>query len=438
MKTIPRTSLESRAAASDCDSASAGGATSCQPGAPPRTRASLALGALVALLAAAPDATRGQAFNSGSTGADGNLNVTANTTITLPASGVLNYGTVNVADGATVTFTRNALNTPVYILATGDITVAGTIDVSGSPGSTNPSTGGLGGPGGFDGGDGGGAGQPPGDGHGPGGGKAGDARANGTNNASAGAGAYGTAPERPSTSDGVVYGSPLLIPLVGGSGGGGGTGSPGRSGGGGGGAVLLASNTRIEITGAVLARGGSNFDNPAQPNCGSTNGGSGGAIRLVAPVVRGNGHLRVTGGDANLGCGFGDRAGFGRIRIDTYDRTGAAFNLDTSVTSWGAAMIVFPDILPRLDIVQVASQNIAVGSGPVDITLPFGSPASQPVKVRATNFTGMVPIRIDLVPDSGSKVTQDATINTANNPAEVTVNMNFPINVRTRVEVYTR
>jgi hypothetical protein len=58
--------------------------------------------------------------------------------------------------------------------------------------------------------------------------------------------------------------------------------------------------------------------------------------------------------------------------------------------------------------------------------------------VRATNSTGMVPIRIDVVPDSGSKVTQEATINTAANPAETAVNMNFPINVRTRFEVYTR
>jgi hypothetical protein len=379
-----------------------------------------------------------QTFDSGSTGADGDLNVTANTTLALPADGVFNYRTVTVATGATLTFTRNALNTPVYILATGNITVAGTISVNGSPGSTNPNTGGLGGPGGFDGGDGGGAGQPPGDGHGPGGGRAGNPIVHGSNTSSAGAAAYGGTPAVSSPTDGAVYGSPLLIPLVGGSGGGGGSGSPGVSGSGGGGAILLASNTRVEVSGAVTARGGSNFENPAPPNCGYTNQGSGGAIRLVAPIVRGNGTLSVTGGEANLDCGRGDRGGLGRIRIDTYDRTGAAFSLNQSVTSWGAAMLAFTDTIPRLDVVLVASQNIPVGSGPVEITLPSGSPASQPVRVRATDFTGMVPIRIDLVPDSGSKITQDATIDTANNPDEVTVNMNFPLNVRTRVEVYTR
>src|SRR5882672_4060557 len=86
------------------------------------------------------------AFNSGSTGVDGPFSPTANTTVTLPPSGIFNYTTVN-------------------ILASGSVTIAGTLNVSGN---TAPGVGaagggnvgddgkaGLGGPGGFDGGRGG-------------------------------------------------------------------------------------------------------------------------------------------------------------------------------------------------------------------------------------------------------------------------------------------
>ncbi len=98
-------------------------------------------------------------FNSGSTGADGALNPSANVTLALPPSGVFHFTTVNVPSGVTVRFTRNAANTPVTMLAQGDIVIAGTLDISGSAGGAGSLTGtllgpngGAGGPGGFDGG----------------------------------------------------------------------------------------------------------------------------------------------------------------------------------------------------------------------------------------------------------------------------------------------
>src|SRR6266550_4350883 len=71
-------------------------------------------------------------FNSGSTGADGALNMTTNTTLDLPPNGIFNFTTINVASGATLSFNRNIFNTPAYLLATGDVIIDGTIDVSGS------------------------------------------------------------------------------------------------------------------------------------------------------------------------------------------------------------------------------------------------------------------------------------------------------------------
>lgn len=73
-------------------------------------------------------------FVSGSTGADGAFNPTANAVLQLPPDGVFNYTTVNIPSGVTVTFQKNANNTPVYILATGAVTISGTIKVDGSAG----------------------------------------------------------------------------------------------------------------------------------------------------------------------------------------------------------------------------------------------------------------------------------------------------------------
>ena len=71
------------------------------------------------------------AFNSGSTGADGVFNPTVTTTVTLPESGILNYTTVNIPAGVTVYFKKNTTNTPVVLLASGNVTIAGSIVVNG-------------------------------------------------------------------------------------------------------------------------------------------------------------------------------------------------------------------------------------------------------------------------------------------------------------------
>ncbi|HRI12620.1 MAG TPA: kelch repeat-containing protein, partial [Verrucomicrobiota bacterium] len=129
--------------------------------------------------------------------------------------GIFNFTTGDVPPGVTMTFKKNAANTPVRLLFTGDFTVRGAISVDGGYGAANLPEGVVarGGPGGFDGGRGGipfnrsssfagVAGQ------GPGGGGAGVTR-------------------RQDGSDGLHnndggYGNNFLQPLTGGSGGGGG------------------------------------------------------------------------------------------------------------------------------------------------------------------------------------------------------------------------
>ena len=364
-----------------------------------------------------------QPFDAGSTGADGPLNVTANTTLNMPANGVFNFTTINVNAGVTLTFNRNALNTPVYLLATSNVTINGTIDLSGtSGGGLAP---GRGGPGGFDGGYPGlDANTPSGGGLGPGGAPGGIACCFA---ASAGAGGYSTlGGVSQTTNKGAIYGSALLIPVVGGSGGGGTSGGTVWGGGGGGGAILIASSTRIDVNsgGTVRANGGGICIS------GSNNGGSGGAIRLVAPLVTGSGNLQSLGV-----CNGGD----GRIRIDTTSRRSVLFS-SSPAASIGANLAVFPGVIPRLDIIDAAGTPIPEGNpGPVTVQLPFGSSTNRTVTVQARDFNSVVPISLVLTPDSGRpQIYQGSIDNAASNPAQTTIDVTVPVNVVVSVSAWTR
>jgi hypothetical protein len=373
----------------------------------------------------------GQAFDTGSNGSMGALEVVdANVTVDLPPDGRLHYTSVTVNAGRTLTFKRNALNTPVYLLSQGDIVVSGLIDVSGSAAPGSPPIGGAGGPGGFDGGKPGfGPESAPGDGYGPG---AGGGGTTGFGAESAGGGGYGSpgaiAIPPGSARRGGTYGSPLLIPLIGGSGAGGDTGTPGRGGAGGGGAILLASNTKIRLlAGSSLHALGGSWAGRAGT------AGSGGAVRLLAPRIEGSGTVNVSGGSA----GGGD----GRIRVDCIDKTGLQLTFaPLANTTVGANMFVDPGILPRLDITAAAGQAIPVGTGStVRIQLPFGSDTNRTVTLQAKDFGVDVPIRVTLTPDSGPRIEIDTNIvNTANNPATLTIPVGLPVNTVVTIQAWTR
>jgi hypothetical protein len=374
-----------------------------------KTHVTLALACLACLPAAA------QPFDSGSDGSYGAMNITTNTTLNLPPDGLFKCTTIFVTNGATLKFNKNPLNTPVYLLATGGVTINGIIDVSGGNGT--PVFSGLGGPGGFDGGNPGQGINKSGAGLGPGGGRPGLA---GAGAGSAGPGSYGSLAILGSTNRGATYGSPLLVPLVGGSGAGGQ--DAGLGGGGGGGAVLIASNVRIDVAGNINAGSGA----------GSYNDGSGGAIRFVAPILAGTGTLDVS-------AGYG---GAGRIRLDTLDRHSANFNYTAgaATVSSGALMIVFPTPLPRLDIVEAAGTIIPVGAAsPVIVQLPFGSSSNRTVTVRAQDFNAAVPIAVVLTPEQGSPIVYTNIIdNLTFNPATNIFSVVIPVNVVVNINAWTR
>ena len=161
----------------------------------------------------------------------------------------------------------------------------------------------------------------------------------------------------------------------------------------------------------------------------SGGGGSGGAIRLVALRVEGAGLLDAR----SAGSG-----GQGRIRVDTLERDGVSFNFQ-GVSSVGGNLLALPPTIPRLDTVEVAGTAFPEGSAPGIILLPFGSTANRTVKIQARDLGKVVPLRVTLTPDAGSRVVVDAEVdNTSVNPAVVEVPVTFPINSKVTVHAWTR
>ncbi len=382
----------------------------------PTTRHAVA-GAVFAAALVLAASSRAQSFDAGSDGNLGDLVVTNNLALDLPPDGKLHFRNLTVNSGATLTFNRNARNTPVFILAQNEVVVNGTINVDGATRTLN--AGGRGGPGGFDGGKPGfGAEVPPGFGYGPGGSPGGGNTCSQVAGAALG-GSHGTRQNGPS---GITYGNSLLIPLVGGSGGGGGANDPNGGGGGGGGAIMIAADNRVAVSGAIRARGASGGF--------CLNGGSGGAIRLVAFRVEGSGTLDTSG--------MGGAGNVGRVRVDTVIRTGLSFSI-TGVSSIGGNLLVFPPVVPTLAVTEAAGNVITNGSGPVVFTLPFGSTTNRTVKIQAQDFAPNVPIRVTLTPDTGDRSVFDTEVdNSTVNPAVVEVPITVPVNTLVTVHCWTR
>lgn len=348
-------------------------------------------------------------FDSGSNGSYGPINVTAPTTLDVPPDGIFHCTTITVT--STLRFNRNALNTPVYLLATGDVLINGTINVSGGTGGGASAR--SGGPGGFDGGFGGFGDSAPanrgGDGHGPG---------RGRNQAGFTHAAYSKA----AASNSEVYGNVLIVPLIGGSGGAGADGNPGGGGGGGGGAILIASNTRITVNGNIISDGG-----------GGTGWGSGGSIRLVAPTGSGGGGLYAR--SLSLG-GLGSD---GRIRIDTEDRLAFRNLVLGGASTRGTRMFVFPPVTPKLHIVEAAGQVIPVGSASgVNIELPAGTSTSQTVRLRGEGFTGTVAVRLVVTPEHSASSVFDLTLDAGASPPEVSTTVTLPVGEPTRIDAWAK
>lgn len=378
------------------------------------------IGASIVGLAAVPVAA--QTFSSGSDESDGPFNPTCTptpctVTVPLPADGVFNFTTADIPDGVTVKFARNAANTPVFLLATGDVTINGTIDMNGEDAGPFGRPG-RGGPGGFDGGVGadgittvaGGFGLGPGGG-GPGIGR----RADGGGGGYLVAGENGSRGLGEAGSGGPAYGSPVLRPIVGGSGGGGGGAvlnrSAGGGGGGGGGAIVVVSSGTVTLgtkfITVIHASGGDGKSGVGGFETSTGGSGSGGAILVIATTIRGTGVLSAGG---RFG---GGRGADGRIRLET-------INLDYTretnpIATTGLPQPVFAATgqpILRISSVQgVAGPASPSGNllGAPDILLPAGTTNPVEVVVTASNIPLGTTIQVTATPQSGELTTATST-----------------------------
>jgi hypothetical protein len=324
-------------------------------------------------------------FSSGSTGADGAFTPTNSmpgtgwgvsnnvVTVTNKSNGIFNFTSVYIETNWTVTFTKNTLNTPVYILASSNVTINGAIDVSGARPIYPSSSGGIGGPGGFDGGSSGSLNGSP--GYGPGG---------GVNNG--GQAGYARAGSSSDGTNGIAYGVLDILPMIGGSGGGG-TQSPGWdfAAGGGGGAILIASSGTLSCPGTI------NVDGALGGNGGAS--GSGGSIRLIANTIQGEGLIHASGPTVA-----------GRIRLE------ACNNLRSSLTypvaTYGLPGVASLSTNPVIFVTSIAGTNTpAVPTGlltvpDVYLATNFVNPAA--ISVSASNITPGTSFRVVLRPSYGT------------------------------------
>ena len=395
-------------------------------------------------------AAAAQTFNSGSTGADGAFNPTANVMVPLPASGVFNFTSISIPAGVTVRFARNAANTPATVLASGDVTIAGIIDISGALGGQASSgtnvvpNGGRGGPGGFDGGNGsnGLIDTTGGSGLGPGGGGAGVVGRCSSSGLGGGGGfaRQGDAAINHGTAiavGGPGYGSPALLPLIGGSGGGGGGVSfpaTASGGGGGGGALAIRSSGTITFTGTLLARGG-NTGPPAFFGDGPVGGGgSGGAVRLVATAITGSGgSINVSGGSGSgvFVC-FSGAGSPGRIRIEAFSTTAVVQYSDVPTFDQPGAAIL--PSTPALSIVSLggfpAPASPTGSSATPDIVLPTGTTSPVTANLSAANVPPGSAVTITVKGlsggDSSSSAVLSGTLGSSSASASVTIPTNEP------------
>ena len=365
----------------------------------------------------APARAQLNTFSSGSTGADGAFSPTTSQTIQVPESGVFNFTTINIPAAVTITYTRNSKNTPVTILASGDVSIAGTINVAGANGLTNGG-GGRGGPGGYDGGAAGFGfdtfvGSTA---DGPGGGGGGSST-NGTALSGGGGGGYASVGGNGAVQTGAVagqagpkYGSSTLLPLIGGSGGGGGgalAGNHGGAGGGGGGAILIASSTTINSTSTINASGGSGIASGGGASGGS---GSGGAIRLVANTITGAGSLQVTGASGPGGSGGpgGGTGGAGFVRVEAFNFSSFNPSVPTNSATFALPNPVTIPNGPTLRIASVAGVTAPatpLGSlaGVPDVVVPSTTANPVTVAIEAANIPLGTIVQVTLIPLNGAR-----------------------------------
>ena len=320
---------------------------------------------------------------------------------------VFRYSAVNIPAGVAVTFKNRAGYPPVVWLVQGDVTIDGTLTASaGREGYVDAIH--QPGPGGFRGGHvQSGLHSEAGPGFGPGGAMQADAGSTSGAGGSFGTRASGFLPSQVAEQ----YGSPQLLPLMGGSGGTA-RNAYSRLAGAGGGAILIATGGRFTLNGRIEARGGwVGWDPELQTEVGP---GSGGAVRIICDTLAGGGGLI----DATAGNPGGPetRGGDGRVRLE--------YNVSTMTSMvWGTVSGGFPsnppqvwppDDTPVVKIIEINGQatpadpKAQMSLREQDVSIATGDPVTWRVESRNVPSDWTVILRVN--PMSGREAMTSCTM----------------------------
>jgi hypothetical protein len=191
---------------------------------------------------------------------------------------------------------------------------------------------------------------------------------------------------------GPTYGTLDIQPFIGGSGGSSGLYRQGGAGGGGG-AILIASSGTINVSGAILANSGEAYA--------SSGDGSGGAIRLIAQVILGEGAL--TAYDVSPPS---EQGGVGRIRLEACNVE--RVTLTDPPATFGLPGVVFlsTSTNPTIQVTSIAGQNTpAAPTGSfsqADFNLPSGFTNPATIAVSATNVPINTAYQVIVIPVWGT------------------------------------
>ena len=370
-------------------------------------------------LAASPASAQ---FSSGSSGADGALDLTGETGVVVldptalgidpEGDNIFHFTSITIPADVTLALKLPTLpNYSVQMLSIGPIVILGEIDIRGGDGHgagiDDPVFFSVPGPGGFAGGTGARPPLPAVAGQGPG------VRFSGTRCADHWA----------------KYGNKFILPLRGGSGGGGGGTTTVLGGGGsaGGGALLLASDVSIQIDGTIDAQGGTALAAPS----GLGGSGSGGAIRLVAPIVSGSGVLNVQRGPHNGGPGLCFNGSAGWIRIEAtsrpFDGQFIVVSFALSVVGLSPATTVLTDksiFLGSLSIISIAGEAVVDPEGTFyDVDVTFDTPTTADIVIVSSDVPDNTTVKVQIfnetlgVPDTNCVLTDNQCTATATFPS---------------------
>jgi hypothetical protein len=173
----------------------------------------------------------------------------------------------------------------------------------------------------------------------------------------------------------------------------------------------------VNITGAIVARGGNSGGDTVNVTGASGGGGSGGAIRVVASSITGNGAMDVNGGFFGMANGVGYGGARGRVSTEIITTPG-------TLTLTG---------LPSLTIASVGGVAApAMPTGKGDVAL--AADAANPITVLFTT-TGVPTggtISLTMTPARGSETTVTSTLITGSlTSGTASASINIPSGVST-------